>query len=92
MAKTLRTRIVPTDELKLYRANPRRGNVEAIKESLLRNGQYRPIDPLIYILDYHWPNDDRPLLGARATPPLTGFEPLPVPVGPRTTGRKAGAR
>src|SRR5438105_4000614 len=34
---------VPLAELSLYRANPRRGDLEAIKESLLRNGQYRPI-------------------------------------------------
>lgn len=52
-------------------------------------GVYRPIDPLIYILDYHWPNEDRLLVAARAAPPLADFEPLPV--GPKTKGRKAGA-
>jgi murein DD-endopeptidase MepM/ murein hydrolase activator NlpD len=44
-------------------------------------GDYRPVDPLIYILDRHWPNEDRLLVEARTAPPLQGFEPLPVPAG-----------
>ena len=36
-------RLVPVDELKLYGRNPRRGDVEAIRESLRVNGQYRPL-------------------------------------------------
>jgi ParB-like chromosome segregation protein Spo0J len=34
---------VPISELRPYERNPRRGDVEAIKESLEVNGQYRPI-------------------------------------------------
>ncbi len=44
-------------------------------------GVYRPVDPLIYILDRRWPNEDRLLIAARTAPPLLGFEPLPVPTG-----------
>jgi murein DD-endopeptidase MepM/ murein hydrolase activator NlpD len=42
-------------------------------------GVYRPVDPLVYILDRHWPNEDRLLVAARTAPPLLDFEPLPVP-------------
>jgi murein DD-endopeptidase MepM/ murein hydrolase activator NlpD len=52
-------------------------------------GAYRPVDPLIYILDHRWPNEDRLLLAARTAPPVRDFEPLPV--GPSKAGRKAGA-
>lgn len=34
---------VPVADLKPYNGNPRRGNVELIKESLQAHGQYRPI-------------------------------------------------
>jgi murein DD-endopeptidase MepM/ murein hydrolase activator NlpD len=40
-------------------------------------GIYRPVDPLVYILDRHWPNEDRLLVAARTAPPLQAFEPLP---------------
>jgi len=40
---TLDTLTVPIDSVKPHPRNPRRGNVEAIIESLARNGQYRPI-------------------------------------------------
>src|SRR5438552_16588170 len=43
MEHELKTRAVPIDEPRLYPDNPRRGDLEAIKESLARNGQYRPI-------------------------------------------------
>ena len=43
MANQLTIECVPTDSLIPHPDNPRRGNVEAIKESLERNGQYRPI-------------------------------------------------
>ena len=36
-------KLVPLSELKPYRDNPRRGDVEAIRESLRVNGQYRPL-------------------------------------------------
>ena len=35
--------LVPIDEVKPYRKNPRVGNIEAIAESLRENGQFRPI-------------------------------------------------
>lgn len=34
---------VPVAELVPYRGNPRRGNVEAIRDSLEQHGQYRPV-------------------------------------------------
>lgn len=37
------TRLYPIDQLTPYPGNPRRGDVEVIKESLERNGQYKPI-------------------------------------------------
>jgi cysteine synthase len=40
---TLEPLTVPVDALNFYGKNPRRGDVEAIKESLERNGQYKPI-------------------------------------------------
>jgi DNA modification methylase len=43
MDTSLTTEMVPTGELRPYRGNPRRGDLGAIKESLLANGQYRPI-------------------------------------------------
>lgn len=52
-------------------------------------GTYRPVDPLIYIFDHRWPNEDRLLLAARTAPPVRDFEPLPV--GPTKASRKAGA-
>src|SRR5687767_8593568 len=37
------TATVPLSALRFYGRNPRRGNLEAIKESLRRNRQYRPL-------------------------------------------------
>ena len=45
------------------------------------DGIYRPVDPLIYILDRHWPNEDRLLVKARSAPPVRDFEPLPPSIG-----------
>jgi murein DD-endopeptidase MepM/ murein hydrolase activator NlpD len=52
------------------------------------DGIYRPVDPLVYILDRRWPNEDRLLLEARTAPPVRDFEPLPI--GPARERRKAG--
>jgi murein DD-endopeptidase MepM/ murein hydrolase activator NlpD len=41
------------------------------------DGVFRPVDPLLFILDHHWPNDERLLLNARNARPVQGFEPLP---------------
>ena len=43
MAEVHHTESVPLSRLRPYPGNPRLGDVEAIKESLRRNGQYRPI-------------------------------------------------
>jgi murein DD-endopeptidase MepM/ murein hydrolase activator NlpD len=45
------------------------------------DGAYRPVDPLIYILDHRWPNDERLLIRARNARPVQGFEPLPPSIG-----------
>jgi murein DD-endopeptidase MepM/ murein hydrolase activator NlpD len=51
------------------------------------DGVYRPVDPLIYILDRRWPNEERLLVRARNASQVRGFEPLPSTVG---GGRSAG--
>lgn len=43
MPRNLQTETVPIAKLRPYPNNPRRGDLDAIKESLERNGQYRPI-------------------------------------------------
>jgi murein DD-endopeptidase MepM/ murein hydrolase activator NlpD len=45
------------------------------------DGVYRPVDPLIYILDHRWPNEEQLLAKARTAPPANDFEPLPAGVG-----------
>jgi murein DD-endopeptidase MepM/ murein hydrolase activator NlpD len=45
------------------------------------DGAFRPIDPLLFILDRRWPNDDRLLLRARNARPVQSFEPLPPGAG-----------
>lgn len=42
------------------------------------SGDFRPVDPRIYILDHRWPNEERLLLGAASGPRPGEFEPLPV--------------
>lgn len=50
------------------------------------DGRWVPADPLIYILDHRWPNEERLLAQARSAPELQGYEPLPSVV----EGSKAG--
>ncbi|HEY9422788.1 MAG TPA: M23 family metallopeptidase [Thermoanaerobaculia bacterium] len=45
------------------------------------DGVYRPVDPLIHILDRRWPNEERLLVRAQSARPLQDFEPLPSSVG-----------
>ena len=55
------------------------------------DGVYRPVDPLIYILDHRWPNEERLIVRARSAPPVSDFEPLPSRLGSaggRPRGRK----
>lgn len=47
----------------------------------LADGRWVPVDPLIYILDHRWQNEERLLLQARSAPPVQGYEPLPPLVG-----------
>ena len=42
------------------------------------DGVYRPVDPLIFILDHRWPSEERLLVRARNAPPVQDFEPLPT--------------
>jgi hypothetical protein len=41
--KVIETVQIPLDRLQTFPGNPKRGDVEAIRASLKRNGQYRPI-------------------------------------------------
>lgn len=52
------------------------------------DGVHRPVDPVIYILDRRWPNEDRLLVRAASAKPVRDFEPLP----PLTAGRGRGGR
>lgn len=45
------------------------------------DGRWVPVDPLIYILDHRWPNEERLLATARSGPEAQGYEPLPPIVG-----------
>ncbi|HEV2846954.1 MAG TPA: M23 family metallopeptidase, partial [Thermoanaerobaculia bacterium] len=45
------------------------------------DGVYRPVDPLVYILDRRWPNEERLLVRAKSARPVREFEPLPSSVG-----------
>lgn len=40
-------------------------------------GEFRPVDPRIYILDHSWRDEERLLVRARSAPNLRDFEPLP---------------
>ncbi|HXT50243.1 MAG TPA: M23 family metallopeptidase [Thermoanaerobaculia bacterium] len=45
-------------------------------------GDYRPIDPRIYILDHRWRDEERLLVRARSAPDPGDYEPLPRSFGP----------
>jgi murein DD-endopeptidase MepM/ murein hydrolase activator NlpD len=44
------------------------------------DGEYRPADPMIYILDRRWQNEERLLVRAQDGPRATDYEPLPKSV------------
>jgi murein DD-endopeptidase MepM/ murein hydrolase activator NlpD len=46
-----------------------------------QEGEYRPIDPRIYILDHRWRDEERLLVRARSAPDPRGYEPLPPQLG-----------
>lgn len=58
------------------------------------DGAFRPVEPLVFILDHRWPNQEQLLLAARSGAPLRDFEPLPVGPGgeKRGGGRRGRAR
>jgi murein DD-endopeptidase MepM/ murein hydrolase activator NlpD len=45
------------------------------------SGEPRPVDPLLFILDRRWQNEERLLFGGRQTAPPGGYEPLPKGLG-----------
>jgi ParB-like nuclease domain len=69
MAHDLETRTVPIGDLTHYRKNPRRGDIEAIKESLRANGQYRPIVARRQTLEVLAGNHTLPSTGRRSGRP-----------------------
>jgi murein DD-endopeptidase MepM/ murein hydrolase activator NlpD len=44
-------------------------------------GEPRPVDPLLFILDRQWQNEERLLFGGRQTAPPGGYEALPKGLG-----------
>jgi hypothetical protein len=40
------------------------------------DGEYRPVDPRIYILDRRWRDEERVLVRARSAPDARDYEPL----------------
>jgi murein DD-endopeptidase MepM/ murein hydrolase activator NlpD len=42
-----------------------------------QEGDFRPVDPRIYILDHRWRDEERLLVRARSAPDPRGYEPLP---------------
>jgi murein DD-endopeptidase MepM/ murein hydrolase activator NlpD len=45
------------------------------------DGEWIPVDPLIYILDHRWQNEERWLVTPQSAPGAQAFEPLPPLVG-----------
>jgi murein DD-endopeptidase MepM/ murein hydrolase activator NlpD len=56
------------------------------------DGVFRPVDPLIHILDHRWPNEEQLLLKDRAAAPVQDFEPLPSGVGRQGSQRNRPQR
>jgi murein DD-endopeptidase MepM/ murein hydrolase activator NlpD len=54
------------------------------------DGVHRPIEPLIYVLDRRWLNEERLLVRAASASPVRDFEPLPPSIrGASRGGRKS---
>jgi len=45
------------------------------------DGEFKPVDPRIYILDHQWRDEEQLLVRARSAPDPKGFEPLPRLIG-----------
>lgn len=50
---------------------------------LADGGDYRPVDPRIYMLDHRWRDEERLLVRARSAPALDDYEPLPATLAAR---------
>jgi len=48
-----------------------------VRSDLQNPGNFRPVDPRIYILNYEWSGEDTLLARARALREATGYDPLP---------------
>lgn len=55
------------------------------------DGDFQAVDPLVYILDHRWPNEERLLLRAAAGGGEE-FEPLPPGIVPRASGSSGRSR
>jgi murein DD-endopeptidase MepM/ murein hydrolase activator NlpD len=55
----------------------------------MEDGEYRPVDPVIYILDRRWQNEERLLVRAAREPAAAEYEPLPPGIA-RPSRRNAG--
>ena len=49
-----------------------------VRSDLERPGQFDPVDPRIYILDYHWSDEEALLIRSRTSKDYKNFDPLPV--------------
>ncbi len=49
-----------------------------IRSDLEKPGEYRPIDPRIYILNHHWNDEENLLIQSRTSPQYEDFDPLPT--------------
>src|SRR5438046_2266586 len=78
--------VVKLSGLRPYDRNPRRGDVQAIKESLLENGQYRPI-----VVNRPPSREPAPAISTRSAPTASS---APTPAIRRRTGAcsRASAR
>jgi murein DD-endopeptidase MepM/ murein hydrolase activator NlpD len=48
-----------------------------IRSDIERPGNYDPVDPRIYILNYQWKNEEKILINARTSKDYKNFDPLP---------------
>ena len=49
-----------------------------VRSDLERPGQFDPVDPRIYILDYQWSDEEALLIRSRTSKDYKNFDPLPV--------------
>lgn len=49
-----------------------------VRSDLQRPGNFDPVDPRIYILNYQWNNEEKLLISARSSKDYRNFDPLPA--------------